>query len=437
MWGLGIGGVALLGWLLRFRAAAVFGAIEIFAIFASPFLLMTIGQAVWAWNTQQPDRFANAFLGPGELAKPLAVRSEGAPRVVWILFDELDQNAAFDARPDFLELPEFDRFALDAFVATNAFAPAGETRRSVASMLLGKQVVWALPSGESELPCRVAVGGAESEASDCWSQHENLFEALRKQGIDSGVAGWYHPYCRVFASSLSRCAWSGLPYWDSSRLVDSFDQQWEEVVKTIPVVRDWLRPGVRIRRAHAESFTSIRRAALEIAVDPDLGFALLHFPVPHHPDIYDPDRAAISVDDRRSYFDNLELADRTLGEVRTRMEAAGLWDSTTVVVTSDHWWRAIHRGDWGLQPEEEAVFGSGENRRIPFFAKFPGQRRPVEFAKPFNTVLLHDFTLGVFAGRIATPIQASQWLGKARRAAPIPYLAPEHIRGPNRPETSD
>jgi hypothetical protein len=329
-------------------------------------------------------------------------------------------------------LPEFDRLARESFAATNAFAPAGETRRSVASMLLGKQVVSAMPSGASALPCAILEGGATIESSDCWTDHRNIFDVLREQGVNSAIAGWYHPYCRLFGSLLTHCTWSGLPYWNTRRIADSVDQQWEEIVKAIPVARDWLRPGVRIRRAHANSFDAIRLAALEIAADPGIGFALLHFPVPHHPDIYDPAAGVLSAEDTNSYFDNLVLADRTLGEVRAAMESAAVWDETTVIVTSDHWWRAIHRGDWGLQPEEEAVFGDGENRRIPFFARFPARDARLAYVKAFNTVLLHDFTLEIFAKRIGTPREAALWLDRVRTTAPIPYPVPESARRRNR-----
>ena len=314
-----------------------------------------------------------------------------------------------------------------SLVGGNAFAPAGETRRSVASMLLGKQVTWARPSSPTELPCEIGIGDQAVRADDCWTSHEDLFATLRERGVASGVAGWYHPYCRLFARSLTRCAWAGLPYWNSSRLRDSFDQQWDEVIKGIPGLRNRLQPGRRIRQDHANAYASIRQAALEIAADPAIGFAFLHFPVPHHPDIYDPAREELAVDDARSYFDNLALADRTLGEVRAAMESTGVWDESTVFVTSDHWWRAIHRGDWGLQPEEERVFADGVNRRIPFFVKFRGQRSPVAYDKPFNTILIHDLTLAVFSARIGTPEGASAWLDLTRGRAPVPYLTREHV----------
>jgi hypothetical protein len=426
--------LAAFAWLLRSRPALVFGSVEVFAILGTPFLLMTIGQTFWTWATYAPDSFAGESLLAGEPAATLPPRREGAPRVVWIVFDELDQRAAFTARPEGLDLPELDRLRKQSFFAASAFSPGEETRRAMASILLGRQVSWARPAGSAELPCALD-GASESDAvSDCWTRYRNLFQEVRGAGVNVGISGWYHPYCRIFHASVTACAWAGLPYWYSGNLFHSLDQHWENFVKPIPVARLWLRPGARIRREHLDAYEEIFEPALQIAADSNIGFALLHFPVPHHPDIYDPDRGELSIDDERSYFDNLALTDRTLGDLRAVMEAEQLWDTSTVVVTSDHWWRAIHRGDWGLLPEEEVVFAGGLDRRIPFLVKFAGQREPLFYGKPFNTILFHDLVLEVFAGRLSTAQEFRAWLDANRASAPIPYLWTKRPRpAPRRP----
>ncbi|MBW2286564.1 MAG: sulfatase-like hydrolase/transferase [Deltaproteobacteria bacterium] len=421
---LGITAAATLVATLWLRPRWVYSAIEVFAIIGLPFLLMTVGQAIWTFAGHEPGRFAGGVLTSDPPAALLPSRQSGAPRVVWIVFDELDQRALFTARHPGLELPEFDRLRAESFVALNAFAPARETRRSMASMLLGRQVSWALPSGPSTLPCTIEGGGEEEAVDDCWTQFPNLFQRVRESGANAGVSGWYHPYCRLFADALTACTWAGLPYWNSPRVRDSFDQQWHEIVKPLPLASRWLRPGTRIRLAHRDAFERILAAALEMAPDPDLGFAMLHFPVPHHPDIYDPERESLSLTDRRSYFDNLALADRTLGEVRTVMEAAGLWDASIVIVSSDHWWRAIHRGDWGLTPEEELVFADERDRRIPFLLKLANQHETSVYPRAFNTLLVHDLILDLLAGGGSTPASVADWLDERRATAPVPYLSP-------------
>ena len=289
------------------------------------------------------------------------------------------------------------------------------------SELSGLAPVYDVEGGLPVLPCSPEGAPVEAAPDDCWSRYRNVFQKARALGVNVGIAGWYHPYCRIFFESVSDCTWAGLPYWNSPRIVDSLDQQWKEVLDPIPVVGDRSGPGVRTRRAHREAFVTIRAAALRISADPEIGLALLHFPVPHHPDIYDPDRGALSIDDPRSYLDNLLLADRTLGEVRAAMQARGLWEASTVIVTSDHWWRAIHRGDWGLTSEEEDLFADGANQRVPFLVKLSGEAQPSAYRKPFNTLLLHDLVLEILNQQLATAASVGTWLDDNRSRAPIAY----------------
>ena len=50
-------------------------------------------------------------------------------------------------------------------------------------------------------------------------------------------------------------------------------------------------------------------------------------------------QGVLDITTAHEYLDNLALADRILGELRQAMEQAGTWDSTTILISSDHWWR--------------------------------------------------------------------------------------------------
>ncbi|MFQ5417366.1 MAG: hypothetical protein ACE5FL_10010, partial [Myxococcota bacterium] len=300
---LAVGGAVLGGclWLARVRPGLLFGVIEGFAVLTAPLVVMTVGQAGWTWARLTPDSFGGRSLTSPNLAPPPPRRPSAAPRVVLIVFDELDQRVAFSARPARLALPALDRLREQSLTASNAYPPAGETRQSISSLLLGEQVTWSRPTGPAALACAVDGGGEAEARPDCWADRENLFARLRRDGVRSAASGWYHPYCRIFHASLVSCTWAGLPYWGSPRLADSLDQLWVEAMKPIPAVRLWLRPGTRIRRAHRDAFERIRAGAVRMAGDPQVGFAFLHLPVPHHPDIYDPVAETLSIRDARSY----------------------------------------------------------------------------------------------------------------------------------------
>ncbi|HEU0178271.1 MAG TPA: sulfatase-like hydrolase/transferase [Blastocatellia bacterium] len=107
------------------------------------------------------------------------------------------------------------------------------------------------------------------------------------------------------------------------------------------------------RLEYVESMKRISQESAAAAADANLSLAMIHFPAPHLPFLYDRRKDDFSLEDGYSYYDNLELVDRTLGELRRAMEAARVWDDTIVLVSSDHWWRV---DDWQkehLRTDEE------------------------------------------------------------------------------------
>jgi arylsulfatase A-like enzyme len=157
-------------------------------------------------------------------------------------------------------------------------------------------------------------------------------------------------------------------------------------------------------------------------VDPGLGLVLVHLPVPHPIGIYDRARHDFKTAGESSYLDNLELADRALGELRLAMESAGLWDSSTVVVSGDHWWRAEvwSRLD-SVTNEEAEVMPATPDHRVPFLVKLAGQKEPLAFTPEMNTILTHDLLLAVLRGEVRTPQEAAAWLDQHRTVGDVPH----------------
>src|SRR5262245_23726529 len=78
----------------------------------SPLALATIALALWM--------FLETAVGPAWLWVDPAPRDRIAPslrRVVWLVFEELDQRITFEARPTGLELPELDRLRRESLYA--------------------------------------------------------------------------------------------------------------------------------------------------------------------------------------------------------------------------------------------------------------------------------------------------------------------------------
>jgi len=154
-----------------------------------------------------------------------------------------------------------------------------------------------------------------------------------------------------------------------------------------------------------------------------LGLTFVHLPVPHAPYVYDRQKGTWDTTTERQYFDNVALADRALGELRQTMEQAGTWDQTTVIISSDHWWRIDYwRSKKNLWAEVDDLNEADHvDYRVPFIVKLPGQTTQLTYEPAFNTVLTHDLVLDVLRGKVTKAADVSAWLDAHRTIGESPY----------------
>lgn len=349
---------------------------------------------------------------------PLEARRARMPaaRVVWVVFDEMDEELAFAHRPPGLRLPELDRLRAESLVAASARPPAGVTQMSMPALLSGDFVSAIGYPSDRELSIRLARSGR----TVLWRLHPNIFGAVRQRGIDAGVSGWYLPYCREFGSLLSACSWEPPQNFQGLTVAQSIPVLIRKAVDEIPVARSLPVPGADPveKEQLIKTYLRMRESALELAADTRLGFVLLHWPVPHPPGIYNRATGAFDAGPRSNYIDNLALADRAAGELRRAIEAAGLWDRTTLLITADHPWRPYiwrHTFAW---TSEETSLARGPRAFVPFLLKMAGQAEAVRYGREFNTIVTGKLILDVLDGRVRTAREASRWLDEHRESAP-------------------
>ncbi len=392
----------------------------------SPLVPLTFSQAIISAT-----KYRDAGTEPSPA--PVLAQSGPKPRVLWLIFDELDFRMAFLKRGDTVELPELDRLASESLVGVNAYPPAGETFLTLPALITGRLVSHAERRGPDELLVKF---GEDIEAVS-WRSQPSVFSRAREAGFNTALFGWYHPYCRVLGSHLSRCSWEGrVEFWETENTgvppssLSSISLRmyrsalsaaraipfWNEIFKS-RVETNW------VRQRQLSIYNTINRQTLEAATDTDMGLVMVHWPIPHPPNIYDRVNNRISVERGQSYLDNLELVDRTLGGIRQALEAKGLWDSTTVLVTSDHWWRTTYWKDHSTWTAvDEATLEDTLDRRVPFILKMAGTKEPgISYESPFNTVLTHDLLLSVLRGEVTDTKSAAAWLERNRSIGRSPY----------------
>ena len=379
-----VGALAVL-WFHR-RAAKI---LMVIYILVSPMVLLTAGKVAWYILRASPAQ-------PESLASPTAPKA-GAPQVVWLLFDELDQRIAFDARPTGVAMPELTRLSAECFHATNAFPPAGATKFSLPALTTGREVRQAFPIAPGELG--INDGGR-------WSEADTVFSRARSLGFSTAAVGWFHPYGRVLGRHLERCEWYPYPLFEQERGRTIREALLNQLCS--------LFAPLQYRRLHIQNVQASEAAALQFLTNSPTALTLLHLPVPHYPGIYDPVRdqfTAWRYSRRREYMDNLALTDKMFGTLRRAMEHAGTWDKAWVIVSSDHWWR------------ESASYDGKTDHRVPFIIKAPGQNQPVIYDKKFNTLLTYHLILSMLKGDITTAAELPHWVDTFRTDPPAGYNA--------------
>jgi hypothetical protein len=355
-----------------------------------PLLAVTFLQAGWKAFTFDPAPFQNR-----PYAAMLA-RDPGSPRVVWIIFDEWDYRMSFDHRPRDLHLPAVDAFRSESLFATAADPPAGDTVRSIPSLLTGKRVQDEKHPVKDELYLKYR-GTSEFVP---WSRQHSIFRRARSAGFNSALTAFHLPACRTINQQVNSCEWWPMPT-QSNSTGDSIPEKTARQIQSLFETRGRSIFGRPVfARQHRRNYGEMLASAEKHITDPAFGLVLAHLPVPHFPHIYN--RVTRTLTDRHKlgigYYDNLALMDLTFARLRTTMEESGVWNNSVIIVSSDH-------------PNRQSMEIDGrEDQRVPFLVHFPGQTKAITVNRPFNTVVTGDLIHGILTRSIQTPEQTAAWL---------------------------
>jgi len=354
--------------------------------------------------------------------------SRNTHRFIWIVFDEMDQRVAFTERPVSLDLPELDRLRSESLEARRATQTADRTLLAMPMLISGRSYRKFEIKGAADL----TVFPADSSQGVNWAHERTVFQRVHEIGVNAAVAGWYHPYCRMFGDQLANCfARSSLAGRALLREQHASQQGVARMVLLLfrlqlENLKDMFRfDGVSgsenlkdayVQHEQLQEYLQIRDHAYADAVDSRIGFMLMHFPAPHMYAIYNRWRKDFVLDSNIDYLDNLALVDRTVGELRARLEAAGLWDQTSLLITADHGFRPeMWIGRYGWNQTMERLFARGASQQVPFILKLAGQRHHVVVNRPFSNMVASDLAMAVLSGQISAANQAADWI--ERRAS--------------------
>lgn len=351
----------------------------------SPFALSSLLQLAWgaAWCCD----------GAADTAPAAPVRRPLATRIVWLLFDELDYRLALAAPPAGLTLGGFDALSGQALSASRAMSGSYNTREAVPALLLGREVTDAEPTGPRSLALTLT-----DQTPVSWDGSDSWFADVAALGARTAISGYYHPYCRLFARYVEWCTWHALNTYQHQATRSVQAEMAGQLKGILPLAR---------RINAVQTYDATLDAVPRLAANADYDVVFAHLSVPHGPDISEPgsdDGGTLLVTSPLGYFGNLRLADHLLSRVRTAMESAGVWDSSVVLVTSDHEWRHVRH------------FDGRRVAQVPFLLKMAEQHDTVGVATPFMPALvIRGLLNAVLSGDVVTAAEAAAWIARHSR----------------------
>lgn len=302
------------------------------------------------------------------------------PRIVVVVFDEWDYRLSFETTRRGVDLPTFKRLRGETIFFQQAIPASRTTLFSIP----------ALTTGQAVKTVRVeAPGGFWLESgrgtSVRWEDAPNIFKTARAHNLRTALVGWYLPYCRVFGADCVSCKWwpaalAGFPQTDNlARAV------WWQINYLFDTSSASMTGQTVERDSYVRMHQEMEAAAVEVAGNPAYDLAFLHLPTMHQPFIYDAKSEQFSLmgSPIRGYWDALSRADRVMSEIETAMRASGTWDSSLVVLTSDHSFRSSDLLD-GVKDE-----------RVPLLVKLPSSRAGREIVGRTETRRLPDLVRAV------------------------------------------
>lgn len=329
-----------------------------------------------------------------------------ARRVIWLIFDELDQPILEDRLK---QLPAFQALAGQALVATKAHAPSNYTDLSLPSLWTGVPVFDASSSSRAGLLIRST---DTSPWSRTWLRGRTVFERVHALGLGVHIVGWHLPYCTLFperpgfitedSSPLAapgpgrnifqwmlrdNLIWNQIYALNARRFRHDLDR-YEMALEQQP--KGHL--GNRIRDLVDEQ----ERALGEAIQGRSAALIFGHLGAPHLP--LSGTRPPGPPNPTEDYFANLARCDRLLSRTIVpllRKESI----PTMVIISSDHWFRYAEAKAQAVDCQKDP-----SRRPIPFlvFMTSEHEHPPAPYERGFNTERTRDLVEGFLDGRIRT-----------------------------------
>jgi hypothetical protein len=327
----------------------------------------------------------------------------GQPRIIWVLLDELSYDQTFAHRQPAEKLPGFDTLRAESASFGDVQPTGYYTDYIVPALLRGRPVGSIRSSLDGELSVRESPNGPWEH----FDPQSTLFADAERLGWNTAIAGWFNPYCRLFAQIVNSCLW--VP---QSRMfpghMSSANAAWQNALAPFMSKFRADAETMQVNEHHA-AYSVLLKRSLQLVDDPSERFLYLHFPIPHPPGMYD--RVSGKQRNGGSYLDNLALADETVQVLRAAIDRTPAAPDTILIVSSDHSMRVLKwRGGLYWTAEDERVLHNRFDPRPVLMVHFPGEQTEQAVSAPFSEIKTHDLIEEMLRGKMNSTSDLERWL---------------------------
>jgi hypothetical protein len=396
----------------KFKLRAITENLKLFSLFLLPFSLLIFLQLIWLTVSTSPQTFLPHSV---EREVPENQAPSHFPKVVWIIFDELDYAALTTAGQNNTFLPDLEDLMDQSFVAHNAVSPHEYTTASIPALLTGTP----FKSVETIASDDLLLHPADNSEPFTFRESKNIFAEVESRAGKSGIVGWYHPYPRIFKEKANYIFWSSTKKPKCSLFLELFECSstiFLHSLLNIPFAARFFPSlwttqvsfAIEKKSSQLERNNFLSDKADQLVGNPKLDLLFFHFSIPHFSYI-----ARTDLRGEETYFTSLGAVNDTFKKLRDNLQRAGQWDDTIVIVSSDHQWRFKKAEDFAYLPEDQQQAALNDVR-IPFIIKFAGQKNRTDYKQPFNTVITKDLVLKIFEGEIKNSEDLILWIDDLR-----------------------
>lgn len=339
---------------------------------------------------------------PAPTMQQVSDSDAGRPTSVYLfIFDEWSYERTYPQGKLLTALPHLGEFASCATTFTDAHSPGPETVASIPCIL---RQVHAAPATEG------FTGGFEIDGQFTpASRFPSIFTATGDRPYHKVLLQFGFALNLWLDGELDACrSYPWYPHGDNPIAYATIALHQAMFYWTDPwgvMIHEKTRGRVK-DAAIRQIYSGIEQDALRVLRDwPANTFAVIHYPLPHHPYIVEPDgtyrgpnSAAWDKSNLEGYIRNLARMDQLIGEFMATLREAGTFDEAIIILTSDHSWR----NDPAL-PQAPSL---DQLTHVPLLVKLPGQAQPSAVADRFETYHLGEIIHAALIAR-RDPRQAS------------------------------